>query len=475
MASDTPITEKPFLRLDREDLWIHMAFVGLLGLAIALFRERLFADSAYYLARLIHHSGFWIEHGRVILAFSQWLPLLALKLHVPLKGILIAYSIGHILFFYLLYLWLRYREGNREAGFLLLSLQTLGILHGFFAPMFELYYGTGLLIAFWVLWQNSNRRSPLRIFGLGLLVVLILLSHPMCLPLLLFVLVFDAIQHQVRHWSLYVGILCLVALVVYFKTANVSAYQQGKSAAFMQKITSGTFTYVFRPAYLRDLGSFLLHYYVDGLVLFSFGLITMLRNRKYLLAGLTASACLGMLLLVNVSYRGFEHTRYQEQVYFPLMFLIALPVIGYVWRTYSQSRQVYLGMGLWILVVVRMGCIAQSSEAFSLRIAEMQQLLTRAEAQSNGSKFYLPAGAWNPTIMEPNWSLPIETMLLAGIDDSPRTLTIALEEDLDFQENRKSLHPHLFLFRRWEILADTTVHPRYFQLETGDYEILEVE
>ena len=127
-----------------------------------------------------------------------------------------------------------------------------------------------------------------------------------------------------------------------------------------------------------------------------------------------------------------------------------------------------MALAVFALVFLRLALIARSSEDFTRRVEYVESLVQTASSQP-GSKFFLPATAWNPAVMEPNWSLSIETLLLSGLVNSRRTVTICTDEDLDFEQNRDQLQPDQFLFRRWEILPDSAANPRYFRLETGQY------
>src|SRR5688572_4443550 len=132
----------------------------LLVASAVFFEERMLADAAFYLSKVINEESFHIEHQRYILALSQLFTLLSVKLHLPLKAVLIVHSIGHVLFFYALFLICRYVLQNRIAGWWILLCQTAGLLHGFFVPMFEVYYAAGLLV---LVYSLKDSDKPLAI------------------------------------------------------------------------------------------------------------------------------------------------------------------------------------------------------------------------------------------------------------------------------------------------------------------------
>ena len=93
-------------------------------MSVLLFKERLYADAAYYAFFTVNKGWFHIEHGRTVLALSQVLPLIGYYLGFPLKVLLVLWSFGHELFFYLLFLIILYPLKDRAGAFALLLVHT---------------------------------------------------------------------------------------------------------------------------------------------------------------------------------------------------------------------------------------------------------------------------------------------------------------------------------------------------------------
>ena len=200
-------------RPDMRDVFSHVAFMVLSILAVLWYESRMYADAAYYLFHAINLETFHIEHGRFVLAISQFIPLLSVKLGLPLKLILVLYSVGHVLFYYCLFLIARYRYQSKGAGILLILLQVLALEMGYFSPMFELYYGTaGLVLAGSILW--SNRRGAGDYILLIILIGFILSSHPMAVLLTCFTFVLHFIEFRNREIQMYFGLVIFLGLFV---------------------------------------------------------------------------------------------------------------------------------------------------------------------------------------------------------------------------------------------------------------------
>ena len=91
----------------------HVVFGVLLVFAVVWAYARVFyIDSAYQLFDIINTGTFSVNDGRYAMVISQLLPLLCLKLHLPLPVIAVAYSLSFVLLdlklLYLLVNWISY-------------------------------------------------------------------------------------------------------------------------------------------------------------------------------------------------------------------------------------------------------------------------------------------------------------------------------------------------------------------------------
>lgn len=83
----------PFIFIIQQILWII-----LLILSIIQYKSRIcFADNALYLFEITRKGDFFIQHSRWIAVFTQLIPYIQVKLHTPLKFIMIGYSINIVL------------------------------------------------------------------------------------------------------------------------------------------------------------------------------------------------------------------------------------------------------------------------------------------------------------------------------------------------------------------------------------------
>lgn len=439
-------------------------------MAVVFSMERLYVDSGYYLMRVVNHQSFWIEHHRMILLFPEWLPLLGVYLKLPLKVVILLYSIGHVLFFYIAYLVSRYGLGNEMAGYQLSLIQVLGLIHGFFVPVFELYYGCGLAIIFLSLLQKENLSNAHIIGGL-LLLAFTLMSHPMMLFLVAAVLLYHILE-QKKFRKIHVGMLVVMAAVFTFKSFVKSEYEAGKTQAFVNNLKNLSYT----GEYLGDMLSFMLSRYPDVLLLLAVLVLMLFINKKRALGVILLLSFFGILMLCNINYRGFDTSRYAEQVYFPIGAILILFLPFITKATQAKKFCIVLTACLLLVFGYRISLILGEGKKFAERINAIKELCLSAQSLE-GSKFIIPEAPFDSTFTpSANWSVTLESLFITGSQPDLKTVTICT--DIDYQESINAGRvpsPEDYLFRRWEMYADSTLNPNYFHLLPSEYESLDKE
>jgi len=452
------------------NITINILFATLIVFSVIFYKERIFADSSYYLFKVIDHKSFWIEHNRFILIFSQIFPLFGVLAGLSLKTVLILYSIGHSIFFYSIFLICKYLLKQNWPGLILLLIQTVGILSGYFTPMFELYYGTGFLILFTAILYNNNLKWQ-NITILILLSLLIFTSHQYTYFLMIFVMLFHFETHKWKYFKIYVLMFFTLLAVVIFKKFTATEYEIGKTQAFINTFKNGKYDLI----YIKSFFSFLFQYYKEMLVITLITTIYLIYKKNYLSAFIYLIFIILISSMVNISNYGFEQSRYQEQVYFPLIFICCYPFARLVYNENKTILRTSLFTIAVIIIVVRLILISYEGKKFSNRVNIMQNIINQCQTKE-GNKFYINAGKINS--IEPigtNWSYPIETLLISAINPLQKPVTICTDEDINTDNNIVKLTPHNYLFTKRNIYNINTLNIYYFNFEQTDYYYLDVD
>lgn len=447
----------------------HLPWFLLIALSVLLYKERIFADSGFYIANVINSKFFWIECQRIVLAISQLLPLAGVWLGLDLRYVLILYSLSHVLFFYALFLFVYYGLRDRRSGLLIILSQTVGIIYSFFTPMFELYYGVPLMITFYAIWRLNIRASLITLLLL-ILEVLILLSHPLAFMLFPFLLLYDFRRSKARPVSIYLLMLMVLVGVMVLKAYTMCPYETGKLSWQFNFSENKQYLQLLDPAFYLTLGKFMGRYYGEVLIALLIVIIMLSRRKEWFRLVLVMGTFLAYLFLVCSVYT-IDHSRYMEQVMFPFIPIVFIPLI------YSYPKEPRPGVHyisvlmISALIGYRLFMIYDGSSLFVARVQQMENLIQSAR-QMGGSKFIVNESNVDKGYTQLNWSYPLETIMLSAIDGDDLTVTIAPREDYFYEGNQDKLGPQQFLFRRWEIKDYSWLNRRYFHLDPGGYRML---
>ncbi len=447
----------------------HVPWFILIALSVYLYKERIFADSGFYVSQFINNQFFWIECQRVVLAISQILPLAAVWLGLHMKYVLILYSLSHVLFFYGLFLFVYYGLRDRRSGLLIILAQTVGIMYSFFTPMFELYYGVPLLLTFYAIWR-LNIRASMVVLILLVLEVLILLSHPLAFLLFPYLILFDFSRKKPRPVALYLWLLIVMVGVLVLKAYTLCPYETGKLSWQFDYSSNKQMLQLLNPEFYLSLGKFMLRYYAEVLIALIIVLGMYIYRKDWFRLLLVAGTFAGYLFLVFSVYT-IDHSRYMEQVMFPLVPIVFMPLIyGFPKepRPGLQNISVLLISGL---IAYRLIIIYTGSDLFTARTRQMENLIDSAR-QMGGSKFIVSEKNVDRGYTQLNWSYPLESMLLSSIDGDDLTVTLIPEEDYYYEGNNTKMGPQEFLFRKWEIKEHSWLNSRYLHLDPGAYRTL---
>ncbi len=450
-----------------QDMIVHILFAVLLGMAVVFSCERIFADAAHYLFSVVNYGTFNIEHGRFVLFFSQILPWTGVKLGLPLSAILLLYSIGHVLFFYSIYLYCRYKLGDHLAGIVLLLIQTLALEKGYFTPMFELYYAAGFLVLFSSILWYSELRTERNIVLIALCFILFT-SHPVAVLMWAFVVVLHWVKFGRRDLNLYLLLAGALVLTFSVKIFFASEYETHKTLSFIDTLRHMPYD----AAYLRGLAHFLLTHYWELFLLWILSLALLVYHRMYLTLGISLIAFAGMLVVINGAHYGFQHSRYQEQVYFPLTWIVVFPL----WLAVQRDQVRYRRLAFIIIcgIVILWKCLAICYEGanFSRRVEMMERQITHVKSLDAQKAVISEENIKHQTVIAPNWSYAIETMFISSVRGPEHTVTICTDTDMAYEDNASRLSDDQMLLRRWNIIHHASLNPRYFALPEAYYTLL---
>ncbi|PHR49922.1 MAG: hypothetical protein COA32_01965 [Fluviicola sp.] len=446
------------------DIISHLFFALLIILAVLYREERLLSDASYYFFRVVNNESFWVEHDRYILIFSQIAPWVGSNLGLDLSTIVLLSSVGHVCFFYTIYLVTRYVYKDIYAGLILLSIQLLGITSGYFVPIFEFYYAMGFLVLFYVIFNNS--KNKFKHFVLLILAFFIITAHFYAIVLFIYALLLYAFEKKDFKIKKYIPYTLLIVLFVVFKFSIISDYEKSKTTDFLYSLRHNVYDF----AYLKSWLSFILSYYWDWATLILITVVLMILKKKYLVLLGYSVFLIGLIIMVNVSSYGFDLSRYKEQVNFSLMFLAGFTLIYFV-SLLSRSIYKYILIVLVSTIFIFRFCtIWKYGKQYSSRLGEMKEIIATTQ-KKEGTKFIIDQKG---LVFDANWSYPIESLIFSSIHQE-KCASIVTEDDFYFLKNNEKIKPSEYLFRRWEVYDISRLNPRYFKLSLSKYSSIDIQ
>ncbi len=445
----------------------HVPWMVLFAMAVFFYKARIFAESGLYFSQIINNQTFYVECQRIISGISQIIPLIGVWLGVEIRYLLLFYSLSPVIFFYILFLFVYYGLRDRRSGLLIILSQTVGIVHSFFIPVFELYYAVPLLITFYAIWRLPFRNNTLYI--LLALEVLILLSHPLAFMLFGYLLLYDFRKENAKPFRLYIPVILVFLGVLVFKYFLMCDYEASKMAWQFNYAQNEQYLLFRNPGYYETIGLFMLRYYFEILIAFIIVIFTLVKRKQWFRVLVVAGTFCAYLFLVN-SANTLVPSSYMEQIMFPFFAIVFIPLIyGFP----SVGRQGLMNISILLvsaLIAYRLVVIYVGGEVFMKRISQMEQLIDAAR-KKGGSKFIVTKHLADHDYTLFNWSYPIESMLLSGLDGNDQTITLIPDEDFNADNSNEKIAANHFIYRKQELKGYNWLNKKYFHFDIGPYRL----
>ena len=442
-------------------------------LATIFYLERtVFADVAFHTVTILKKKAFFIQNQRFVAMFSQIFPLAAERLHLPLKGVLLAYSLGFIVYYSAIFVactaWLR----QWQMGLVMLLLSTLLVTDTFYWVQSELPQGLALLVFIFALLLRGRAPDGLAGWQLGLLFVLwftVLFAHPMLQFAVFFLLLFFANNNAATariHPHLWAASAVFVGLILLIK--NKVFGPAGYDAAAMERSENlyNLFPHYVNLASNRDFLLWCLGDYFLLPLAFLVAVVFYFWQKKWYKMILLSGFFLGYLLLVNVSFAKGDNRFYLENLYLPLALMVAVPLtfdlLPYclVQQNANPVRIKWAFGALALLLGIRLFQITAAHQPWTARLDWEQELLSTT-VNLPQPKIILPQSQVPMDKLIMSWGTSFEFMLLSSLENPRQTRLIAIDEDpahLQWAtDQRRSI------ITEWEVWPYDDLPKRYFE------------
>ena len=445
--------------------WSIVAFLGLFAWRFA--EERLYTDSGYYLARVINEGWFHVEHGRWVLVFSQLLPFIGLKLGLAMKALILLHSLNNIVWLAACMAFALRVLRDERAALLLALTHLIGLTHGLFCPIYELYYGVDLLILVHALWRSDQPRSA---WKWGFMIVAFALTISSHFFTALLAVAFFSIDRLWRDRRTFLVLLTTGTVVLLARMITISAYERDGLAFLKQLLHPTELLGLFTGERFALTGSYLFTHYADVCLLSVLVVIGLRRKATRLEFILFIAVLLSLYVLISLRAPDFVHDRYREQFNFAVIAWVLFVAVRYL-MTGGRWRTIVL-IAFCLCAALRMVEAERMAPYYTERTALIEAEIATARDVGMSKAIVSAQAYFGPPdhLIDLSWSTPVESLLLSAEAGPSATVSLITTGDLATAEVKENLD-HL-VFRRWDVMDSAWLNPLYFNPPQGRYVLL---
>ncbi|MCD6012550.1 MAG: hypothetical protein K0Q79_2412 [Flavipsychrobacter sp.] len=396
---------------------IPWAIVLLLAGAVIFYKERmLFIDAPHILFRIVNDGRLHIEEYRVGSFITQLFPLLASKLHLPFKLLVVLYSASFYLFYLGVTLLVVYKFRNYALGILFGLYLTLLVSDTYYWPNNEVHQGIGwLMLAFAICLNAGYNNRAVFLLSIGLFAMAIW-THPLVMFVAIFLWLFVVLSGYLCPFSWTQTIVLTVALLV---LSVLKYYQSSHHGYDNTKIET---VHGFELQNLKNvLTSPMLHSFLKNCLsnywlftlLFAAGLSALVWSKRYILFLFTLLYAIGYLLLVCIVFGDATPNRFHiESEYMPLTFICCAPFVYFLLPRLNTKAAFVL---FALIFGVQAGYIYGASKPFTARVAILDAANNKMKEKSLTKVIIPEPVAGIDSALITNWGAPVESIILSKL------------------------------------------------------------
>ncbi|MCB0530579.1 MAG: hypothetical protein KDD14_00200 [Saprospiraceae bacterium] len=440
-------------------------YMILLVLAAVFYLERMAVlDMAFQTFQILRTGSLQIQSGRFGAAGTQFFAWAAQAINLPLKAVLYSYSLGHVLYYFLIFLIITLGLRQWKWALVLVLLSTLMTTHTFYW-LSEMPQGLAFLILILAWLDFKGEIKALRWWEYPVCIVALIAAfyfHPMVLYAMLFCAMFFFFEKQRskgnRTLFLCAALIFLITALVKYKVLKLDWYDA--MSLERAKAYGALWPHWFAIKSNRDFLQWCLFDYYLVPILTAVNTGFYIWKKQWLKAVLATFAPIGFVLLVNVPFHQGDNQFYLENLYLPLAIFTAVPLIFDVLPSTLPEKRIWLAIaGISALGLLR---ITLAHRNWSARVNWEQGILEKTASLPNRKLILTEEQAPMDTLIL-SWGSAYEFLLLSALEhpDSARCLII---DEAAWRFDSLRNEPDLFLgeFKNYPFEA---LPKRYFNCQ----------
>ena len=451
-------------QLSIEKLTIYLTSGILLLMSLLFYKERItFSDTAAYVSHIMARDKFEIGViNRYISIIPELLPYCAFKLGLPLKAILILYSISFTLIPIVLSLIAYHNFKEPFTAWSILIFYTLMSMNLFYYPVSEYQIGLCFILFFMGYITHAQKRESnnLQFILINLLFIpTIIFSHPLSFFVWINILILHTLFNKIIKRQL-ITIICVTILSAVVKRLffNID-YEHNK---FSQINNFKNFS---TNDLAQELGStfarLLIQDYFLVIILTILILIFLWQSKKTLLSFVFLASVIAWWVLITVCFQAEIYDHYYEHMYQAIPLIVSFVFCQYYLRQYKSK---WTPLIVSIILIISLSKINSRSQFYTERINWLENCFAFMD-KINCKKAIFTTEYILPSQGRVSfWSIPYETLLLSSLKGSQYSKTIYIAGNLN------DLSKDMNLVYDIDELGDWPLVPtQYFTIEKRQY------
>jgi hypothetical protein len=445
------------------------AYAALLALAAVFYLERMAVlDMAFQTFQILRTGALQIQSGRFGAAGTQVFPWAAQAVGLPLKGVLLSYSLGHVLYYFSIFLIVTGLFRQWKWGLVLVLLSTLMTTHTFYW-LSEMPQGLAFLVLVLAWLHRKERQNLLRWWEYPLLaagLVTAFYFHPMVLYAMLFCGAYFLLEKpRSPIQPLYILALAIFFATVFIKYKVLKLDWYDAQALERAKAFGNLWPHWFDIQSNRDFLHWCMADYYMIPLLTALNTVYFIWKKHWLRAALVALAPAGFVLLVNIPFHTGDNQFYLENLYLPLGLFVAVPLIFDVLPGLLSNNRVWIPVAAILAIgLIRIGL---AHRPWTDRLRWEQDFLEKT-AHLEHRKLLLTEEQVPMDTCILSWGTPYEFLLLSALKHPDSTRCIIVDESSQ-RFDPLLAQPRLFLGEFKNYTFDE-LPQRYFNLtDTSAY------
>ncbi|MEI7802079.1 MAG: hypothetical protein WCI97_05520, partial [Bacteroidota bacterium] len=400
---------------------------------------------------------------------NQLLPKLFVLMHLPLKAVMISYSLSSILIYYFTFIFLFYKWKDKSSAWMLVLTFLVSSFHFFFWPCSELQLGFAALVFFRAFLRRYPNMLNTKFMIINFVFAVVLnLFHPLLLFPFVFLIGMEWLNR--KHWqNIYRALAFVPAVLVFllrYKIFPPDAYEAARMISASKAIYSLQ-NFFSLPVTLQfeSEQSVLLWRMFFAL---SVSLIFLLIGKKFLQSAWLLICWIGILFFVHTAFPLGESYFSMASYYMPLSFISVLVL----------SDELQINFRKWLApIILLIIFLSFNYDLFAGRWMYVKRQknimsLTNELRQTGNTKWIID----NETSATKNfywtWAMGTESLLLSSLKLPVQTVTVYIQTPNSPVPD--GLNKNSFIEMPYAPIIETsTFNNKYFHLQNQEYKKLD--